>query len=93
MTLISNSGDAMLSGSKAENGTKLDTNVRDFVLKSRFLDLDEKEVDNVKGGWRVNKHIELWTKNAFDEWRVFCGFDTTRSLIIDLQKMNLLLII
>jgi hypothetical protein len=50
MTLISNSGDAMLSGSKAENGTKLDTNVRDFVLKSRFLDLDEKEVDNVKGG-------------------------------------------
>jgi hypothetical protein len=62
-------------------------------LKSQFLDLDEKEVDNVKGGWRVNKHIELWTKNAFDEWRVFCGFDTTRSLIIDLQKMNLLLII
>jgi hypothetical protein len=25
-------------------------------------------------------------KNAFDEWRVFCSFDTTRSLIINLLK-------
>ncbi len=51
------------------------------------MDFDEKEVDNVnKCGLIVNKHIELWTKNAFVEWRVFCGFDTTRSLIIDLLE-------
>jgi hypothetical protein len=60
MTLISNFGDAMFFRSKAEKGTKFDTHVRDLVLKSWFLDLDEKEVDNVnKGGRRVNKHIEL----------------------------------
>ncbi len=59
----------------------------DPIPKNQFLDLDEKEVDNVnKGGWRVNKHIALWTKNAFDEWRVFCSFDTTRSLIINLLE-------
>jgi hypothetical protein len=23
----------------------------------------------------LNKHIELWVKNAFDEWFVFHGFD------------------
>ncbi len=87
MTLISNSGDAMLFGSQVEKGTKLDTHVKDLVLKSWFLDLDEKEVDNVnKGGQRVNKHIELWAKNAFDEWRPLCGFDITRSLIIDLSE-------
>lgn len=27
-------------------------------------------MDNVnKGGWRVSKHVELWGKNIFDEWR------------------------
>jgi hypothetical protein len=34
MTLISNSGDAMLFGSQVEKGTKLDTHVKDLVLKS-----------------------------------------------------------
>ncbi len=60
MTFISNFGDAMLSRSKVKKGKKLDTHVRDLVLKSQFLDFDEKEVDNVnKCGLIVNKHIEL----------------------------------
>ncbi len=51
------------------------------------MDFDEKEVDNVnKGGRIVNNHIEILTKNAFDEWKVLCGFDTTRSLIIDISE-------
>jgi len=50
------------------------------------LDLDEKEVDNViKVVKKVNKHTKLRAKNAFDEWRIFCGFDTIR-LIVDLLE-------
>ncbi len=60
--------------------------VRDFLLKSQFLDLNEKEVENVnKRGWRINKHAELWVINVFDEWRGSHGLDTTRS-IIDLSN-------
>jgi len=47
------------------------------ILKSQFLDIDDKEMGNVnKGGRRMGKHAKLWVKNAFDEWRLFCGFDT-----------------
>ncbi len=60
--------------------------IKEFISKSRFLDFDEKEVENVnKRGWRINKHVEFWAKNVFDEWRVFHGLDTTRS-IVDLSK-------
>jgi hypothetical protein len=38
-----------------------------------------------KGGQKVTKHIELWAKNVFDEWKLFCGFDTTKS-IVDLSE-------
>ncbi len=31
----------------------------------------------------MNKHVELWAINVFNEWRIFCGFDTTK-FIIDL---------
>jgi hypothetical protein len=33
----------------------------------------------------VNKHTKLWVKNAFDEWRLFCGFDTLK-FIVDVFK-------
>jgi hypothetical protein len=58
-----------------------------FLLKSlRFLDLDGKEVENVKlGGRRITKHAKLWVKNAFDEWKQFRGFDMTK-LIANLSK-------
>jgi hypothetical protein len=29
----------------------------------------------------MNKHIEFWVKNAFDEWRLFCGFDTSKFIV------------
>jgi hypothetical protein len=38
-----------------------------------------------KGGRRMNKHVELWAKNVFDEWKLFDGFNTTKS-IVDLSE-------
>ncbi len=53
MTPLFNIGDAMVFRSKVGEGTKFDSPNRDHVLKTWFLDLDEKEVDNVnKGGTR-----------------------------------------
>lgn len=49
------------------------------ILKSRFFEINDKEMGNVnKGGRRMVKHAKLWAKNAFDEWRLFCGFDTIK---------------
>ncbi len=60
--------------------------VREPISKSRFLDIDDKELENVnKGGWRVNKHIKLWAMNMFDEWRLLRDFDTRKS-IVDMFK-------
>jgi hypothetical protein len=43
--------------------------VQEQILKSHFFDIDDKNMNNVnKGGWRVSKHVELWARNAFDEW-------------------------
>lgn len=37
------------------------------LSKSRFLEINEKELDNVnKGGCNANKHSKVWAKNAFD---------------------------
>jgi len=38
-----------------------------------------------KGGQRVSKHVELWAKNVFDEWKLFDGFNTTK-FIVDLSE-------
>jgi hypothetical protein len=46
------------------------------LLKSFFLDIDIKTMENVnQGGQRASKHVKLWAKIAFDEWQVFQGFD------------------
>ncbi len=46
------------------------------LLKSYFLDINKKEMENVnRGGQRASKHAKLWAKNTFDEWQVFQGFD------------------
>jgi len=29
----------------------------------------------------MSNHIKLWAKNAFNEWRLFCGFDTMKFMI------------
>jgi hypothetical protein len=31
-------------------------------------------------------HAKLWVKNAFDEWKLFCGFDTIKSIVDILNK-------
>ncbi len=36
-----------------------------------------------KRGQKVNKYVEPWAKNAFNEWRIFCGF-STKKFIIDI---------
>jgi hypothetical protein len=55
-------------------------------MKSQFLDLDGREVENVNlGGRRASKHVKLWARNAFDKWRQFHGFNMTK-LIADLSK-------
>jgi hypothetical protein len=42
------------------------------LVPSLFLEVDERKLENLnKGGCRTNKHVELWAKNAFDEWRNF----------------------
>jgi hypothetical protein len=81
MTFVSNSDDAMFFGYEAKEGIEPNSPIKDPISKNQLLDLDEKEVDNVnKGGRKINKHVKLWAKNAFDEWKVFRGFDTTSSI-------------
>jgi hypothetical protein len=75
----------MVFVSEPRKGTDPKSSTKD-VLKSRFLDLNEKEVENVNKCSRIiNNHAELWVKNVFDEWKVSRNLDTTRS-IVDLSK-------
>ncbi len=54
-------------GFEVAEGTDYESIVRELVLKSHSLDIDDNEMENVnKGGWRMNKHVELWAKNVFD---------------------------
>ncbi len=34
-----------------------------------------------KGGKKMNKYVEAWAKNAFNEWRIFCGFGMKKFII------------
>jgi hypothetical protein len=71
----------MVIGSNVGERTNRNSLVKDLLMKNHFLDLDEREVENInKGCWRINKHSELWARNAFDEWRVFSGLDITISI-------------
>ncbi len=29
----------------------------------------------------MNKYVEAWAKNAFNEWRIFCGFGMKKFII------------
>jgi len=61
-------------------------NVKNSISKSHILGLDEKEIEHVnKGECKASKHVESWAKNAFNEWRVFCGFNMEKSSV-DLFK-------
>lgn len=54
----------------------------------RFLAIDPKEVQNVENdGRRRSKHLETWTRKAFDAWRCYKKYDTSRS-IEDLSEID-----
>jgi hypothetical protein len=58
----------MVIGYDVGERTNNDSHINDLPLKSHFLDLDEREVENVnKGGRRISKHVELWARSAFDD--------------------------
>jgi hypothetical protein len=39
------------------------------VSKSRFLDVDAIELENLnKNGHNTNKRAKAWVKNAFNQW-------------------------
>jgi hypothetical protein len=53
-----------------------------LILKLHFLDMDEKEIENVNKGWHwTSKHVDLWAKNVFDEWQVFHAFSIEKLII------------
>jgi hypothetical protein len=75
----------MVSRFEHGEGTDNEYPIKKPIPKSIFY-LDENELENMnKEGWKVNKHVELWVKNAFDQWKVLHGFNTKKS-IIDLSK-------
>jgi hypothetical protein len=81
LIIISSTCDIMVFVFEPRKGTNPKSPIRD-VLKSHFLDLNDKEVENVNNGnQRNSNHVELWVKNAFDEWNFFCNLDTTRSIV------------
>lgn len=46
------------------------------MLKYCFHDIDKQEMEQFNQGvYRASNHTKLWVKDAFDEWRLFCGFD------------------
>lgn len=49
--------------SKVGEGINLHFLIKYIILNSRFLDLHQKEVENVnKGGWKVRKHAIILGK-------------------------------
>ncbi len=60
--------------------------VSEVCQRSCFLEVDDRELENVNmGSCRSNNHVEIWVKNAFDEWQWFRGYETNMS-IVDLLK-------
>jgi len=55
---------------------------REPIPKSWFFEIDDKELENVnKRGQRMSKHVKLWAMNAFNEWRLFHGFNMAKSIV------------
>ncbi len=60
MIPIFNFGDAMFFGSEIGKGIEFDFLIRDSILKSWFLDLDEKQVNNVIKGNLTHPQVLWW---------------------------------
>lgn len=58
------------------------------------MDINEKESENInKGNQRKDKHAKMWAKNVFDEWRVFQGFDTMKSITNLLEDEHVVMVL
>jgi hypothetical protein len=76
-------------GFKITRRINCEFHVRKPILKFWFIDIGDKKMENVnKGGQKLSKYTKLWAKNAFDEWKLFHGFNTMRS-IVDIFKMKI----
>jgi hypothetical protein len=59
-----------------------DFHVGEICLKSWFLKVDEREIENLnKEGCKVDKHAKLWVKKELDEWWKVFGYDKERSIV------------
>jgi hypothetical protein len=80
-------------GFEVGEGIEFDSLVRDLILKIWFLDLDEKEVDNViKGDRRVSKlgprmHLMNGVFHSFDKTRSIANFLEDESFVKNLVDM------
>lgn len=64
--------------------------LNEICFKSQFINVDDKELDNVnKGSHKANKHVKLWAKNVFDEWRKFWGYNLEKSIIDLFESENI----
>ncbi len=55
--------DFMFLVSKVREGINLDSLIKYIIPNSCFLNLHQKEVENVnKGGWKVRKHVKILGK-------------------------------
>jgi hypothetical protein len=60
------------------------------VCLTPHFNINEKYMENVnKGVHRASKHIELWARNALDEWRMSHGFDIGKFIVNLLESENL----
>jgi hypothetical protein len=72
----------MAFGFKVARKNNFEFHVQEPILKFSFLEISNKEMENVnKKVQKVSKHTKLWVKNAFDEWKLFHGFNTMKSII------------
>jgi hypothetical protein len=69
----------MAFGFKVARRINCEFHVKEPILKFRFLKIGDKQMEIVnKGGLKMNKHTKLWAKNAFNEWKLFHGFNTMK---------------
>jgi hypothetical protein len=53
------------------------------MLKYCFHDIDKQEIEHFNQGvCRASNHTKLWMKDAFDEWRLFRGFNQKIIIIV-----------
>ncbi len=55
-----NSSEHVASKSNIFEGVECESLIKEPLLKSHFLNIDKKEIENMnKGGWKTHNHVEL----------------------------------